>query len=126
MIKVVFVGDEPSPTNISHQIAFVGAKCFERLVGWIKYLQPDYYICLNSNTDDDMLGIESLVDAGFQVVALGNKASKRLQKYDIDHWKLPHPSGLNRKLNDEKAMALELLACYEWLIGIRHPISGAF
>lgn len=44
MIKVVFVGDEPSKTNVSPDIAFVGAKCFNTVVQWIKELNPDYYV----------------------------------------------------------------------------------
>jgi hypothetical protein len=41
------------------------------------------------------------------IVALGGFVSKTLQRAGIDHISLPHPSPLNRKLNDkeyEKAM----------------------
>lgn len=125
MTKVVFVGDEPSKTNIDPDIAFVGAKCFQRLTQWIKELNVDYYICLNSNTDNDMFKIERLVEDGFKVVALGNKASKRLEDLQIGHHKLPHPSGLNRQLNDDRYMALEIMHCYEYVHNIREKASGA-
>lgn len=125
MIKVVFVGDEPSRTNIDPDIPFVGAKCFQRLTEWIKELNVDYYICLNSNKDSDMVKIDRLVKEGFKVVALGCKASDRLVKSQINHHPMPHPSGLNRKLNDKHYMSLELMHCYEYVHNIREPVSGA-
>lgn len=114
-MKVVFVGDEPSKTNIDPDIAFVGAKCFDRLIDWIAILKPDYYICLNSNTDNDTFKIGRLAENNFKIVALGDKASKRLSDYDVEHFKLPHPSGLNRKLNDKTYVEAQLWACKQWL-----------
>lgn len=125
MVKVVFVGDEPSQTNIDPDIAFVGAKCFPRLVGWIKELDIDYYICLNSTTDSDIFKIERLVEDGFKVIALGKKASKRLVNNQIWHHPMPHPSGLNFKLNDPKYIALEIMHCYEYVHNIKEKASGA-
>lgn len=37
-----------------------------------------------------------------KIVALGNEASKILNYMGIEHLKMPHPSGLNRKLNDKQ------------------------
>lgn len=103
MIKIVFVGDEPSKTNANPGIAFVGAKSFKNLVKWIKLINPDYYICLNSNNDVSIRSIIELNSHGFKVVALGNKAFDRLISFIPlkDLFALPHPSGLNRKLNDK-------------------------
>ena len=98
MIKVVFVGDEPSPTNVDPSIAFVGAKSFNTLVEWIKFLEPDYYLCLNSNTEGCLDAIGKLYNNGFIVIALGKKAEERC----LCHFVLPHPSGRNRKLNDKE------------------------
>lgn len=118
MIKAVIVGDEPSPTNIHSDIAFVGAKCFERLVSWIKQLPIDYYICVNSVTESDFKKIDALTKAEFKVIALGSAVSRRLSALGIGHFMLPHPSGLNRKLNDPKFVALELFFCSTYLLGI--------
>lgn len=123
MANVVFVGDEPSKTNIDVDVAFVGAKCFQRLTEWINYLGPDYYICLNSHTIRDISKIGILELNGFKIVALGAKASKRLEDNGITHFKLSHPSGLNRKINDQKAIEHELDTCLVWLQD--HPVSGA-
>lgn len=125
MIKVVFVGDEPSKTNIDPDIAFVGASSFNRLVEWINYLKPDYYICLNSQTDGDMFKIDRLVEDGFKVVALGSKASERLLKNNHSHFRLPHPSGLNRQINDKKVIRAHLDACLEYLTDFPGHASGA-
>lgn len=118
MIKVVFVGDSPSNTNVHPEIAFIGAKCFNTLVEWIKQLPIDYYICFNSNDADLSLKLDALTNEGFKVIALGNKASDRLTGWKIGHYKLPHPSGLNRKLNDKRWVALELFFCCTYLVGI--------
>jgi len=114
MIKVVFVGDQPSKKNISSDIAFVGATCFYRLIRWIKYIEPDYYITLNSVLNSDLEKINVLSENGFKVVALGNNAHKNLQHCGIEHFTLPHPSGLNRKINDDNYVknVLELAKQY--------------
>lgn len=38
------------------------------------------------------------------VVALGNTASFALDYISVEHLQLPHPSGLNRKLNDKETV----------------------
>ena len=118
MIKVVFVGDEPSKTNVHPEIAFVGAKCFPTLVQWIKQLPIDYYICVNSVDTNVIPKIQALKDDGFKVIALGNKASYNLSNSRIEHFKLPHPSGLNRILNDKQKLAMEMLACNTYLLDL--------
>lgn len=50
-----------------------------------------------------------------RVVALGNFASKCLRKADVDHFKLPHPSGLNRLLNNPEFELLQLHNCKEYI-----------
>lgn len=113
MIKVAFIGDEPSKKNAHHDLAFIGAGCFKTVVEWIKDLNPDYYVCLNSSTSKDMDKIHVLAEQGFKLVALGEKASNRLGL--LPHFKLPHPSGLNRKLNDKRRLALDFLACQSYI-----------
>ncbi len=116
MIKVVFVGDTISKTNVHSEVAFVGSKCFTTLVKWIKVIKPDYYICINSDTWQDMGIIRELdVATDFIFIALGNKASNRLNKYGVEHYKLDHPSGLNRKINDSEYVTEMLNKCKEWI-----------
>jgi len=59
---------------------------------------------------ESMLTVDS---SGDVYVALGNNASRAL--YGIPHFKLPHPSPKNRKLNDKEFIASELQKCYSYL-----------
>lgn len=118
MIKVVFVGDAPSRSNLDKDIAFIGAKCFPTLVEWISRVSPTYYVCLNSNTKANMGKIYKLYKENFKVIALGNVASQRLEAKRISHFKLPHPSGLNRQTNDLVFIGKELNKAYDYVRGI--------
>lgn len=102
MIKVVFIGDKPSSKNLSEDIPFVGANCFERFVSFIKRINPDYYLALNSETERELQEIETLVEGGFKVVCMGKVAAIRLRDRSIPHMTLPHPSGRNLQVNDEQ------------------------
>jgi uracil-DNA glycosylase len=113
MIKVVFVGDEPSSMNLHPHVAFVGAKCFQ--TKWIKVVNPDYYICLNSCTATDLYTTNMLSKNGFSVIALGKNASERLTVNHIHHFTLPHPSGLNRKNNDKLVLWKALLDAHDYV-----------
>ena len=115
MIKVVFVGDEPSKLNISENIPFVGAKCFKTLVEWIKFILPDYYVCLNSKHPLFFQDIQDLANSGFKIIALGINASKVLKSYNLGHHKMDHPSGLNRKLNDKHYTAEMLIKAFRYV-----------
>ncbi len=101
MKKVVFVSNTASKLNIDTDIPFVGAKCFNTIVKWIKFLEVDYYVCFNSDKHYNLDVVRKLKQKGFKVIALGNYASKRLNCAEIEHLKIDHPSGLNRKLNNK-------------------------
>jgi uracil-DNA glycosylase len=115
MTKVLFVGDEPSKTNAHKDVAFVGAKCFSTLVSWIWILEPDYYVCINSSTPKDWDKILALKGEGFKIIALGKKAAEVLDELNVSHFQLPHPSGLNRKLNDKEYINRELKVAYDYI-----------
>ena len=50
-----------------------------------------------------------------KVIALGEFASQALTKSMVPHFKLPHPSGLNRKLNDKNLIDKELSYAYDYV-----------
>lgn len=50
-----------------------------------------------------------------KVIALGNFASDALDTASIPHFRLPHPSPLNRKLNDPTYEKNVLHECYNYL-----------
>jgi uracil-DNA glycosylase len=101
MIKIVFVGDKPSSKNVSKNIPFVGAACFTRLVNWINFIKPDFYLILNSNLDSEINQIKLLYDLDFKILSLGKESYNRLLKNQINSFLLPHPSPLNRQINNE-------------------------
>lgn len=93
MVKVVFIGDTPDKRTISNLFAFTGVPYFKKLVKWIQFIAPDYYVCCNAS-HDELLEVERLQEqAGFKVVALGQAASETLFEYGITHYQLPHPTG---------------------------------
>lgn len=50
-----------------------------------------------------------------KVIALGGFASRALNYLSVRHFMLPHPSPLNRKLNDPKFESAVLEKCYNYL-----------
>ncbi len=113
---VVFVGNRPSKLNKDPNVAFVGAKCYKRLLKWIDFLETENHKLINSHNTDCVLAIQYLnIFPHIKFVALGKAASVRLTRLDVKHYKLDHPSGLNRKLNDKHYELDMLKKCKEWL-----------
>ncbi len=103
-MRILFVGDTPSKNNIYKDIAFIGTPSHKNLLKWIEELGcGDNYIMRNSNSHGLLMQIHDFyVYGSYTVIALGEKASKRLKEYRVPHFKLPHPSPKNRKLNDKQ------------------------
>ena len=110
---IIFVGDKPSPRMKPGAIAFDGARCKPRLDAWTKLLKVGFHKRWNST--DPAVWFIWAQDDGDRFVALGNNAAKFLTKHGIPHFKLPHPSGLNRQINDKSFVAKKLLECKKWL-----------
>lgn len=115
---VLFVGDQPSKHNTSPDVAFVGTRSFYTLCGWIKELGLTVNDCRLINRTDKHIDIEAKLQQiyGFPIVALGNNAAKALRRLKAPFFPLPHPSGLNRKLNDKEWLAKQLSQCKLWLV----------
>lgn len=110
---ILFVGDKPSPRMAPTSRAFQGAACEDRVYKWInkilsrprvrEWAYPAFRICNSTDNDCIYYARESSC-----VIALGNNASKFLTSHNISHFKLPHPSGRNRQINDKTFIALQL------------------
>lgn len=117
---VIFVGDRPSKRT-DPNVPFKGAACEARLMEWIVYVIPEDFTkvqvkILNSESFIDATKI--LMDVGLynpKIIALGNKASERLNKMQVSHFKLPHPSGRNRQINDKAYIVNKLDECKKYL-----------
>jgi G:T/U-mismatch repair DNA glycosylase len=65
--------------------------------------------------DVDTNFVRSFTNGYNKVIALGGFASKALLRAGVEHYVLPHPSPLNRKLNDKEYEKQVIEECREWL-----------
>lgn len=65
--------------------------------------------------DVDIDFVKSFTTGYKRVIALGGFASRALARAGVDHYTLPHPSPLNRKLNDKEYEKQVIEECREWL-----------
>lgn len=61
---------------------------------------------------DKLINVDVMPD---KVIALGRTAEKALKMLGIEHFAMPHPSGLNRKLNDPVYVAEKLKGLSDYL-----------
>lgn len=133
-MKVLFIGQNPSKTNMDENVAFVGSRSYGTLVGWIKKLglKNGESIFVNASRKLGKVGVRDIDEHGMfeammnepdKIVCLGKYAEKAWNKMAhlygwtrINTFTLPHPSGLNRKLNDPKYVSSMLDKCKEYLL----------
>ena len=117
MNSVILVGINPSsgkPRKLS---------ALNRMDIWMEQLGHKHYcfsnvIPLPGEYRLDKVDYEyvaSLVNGHDKIIALGGFVSTVLKKLSIDHFVLPHPSPLNRKLNDKNYEKLCLEQCAQFL-----------
>ena len=116
---IYFIGDKPSKNNIDTEVAFVGTRSYKTLLDWIYRMNLSINkVCLY-NADDFVRLTDNnkiiTIHEHDQVVALGREASRALDKAIIPHLKIPHPSGLNRKLNDPQFVNKFLKECKDYV-----------
>lgn len=126
---IIFIGDKPSKQNKDPKTAFVGTKSYKRLLNWIYKLDlsiNEVMICNKSdiiNVTEDYFYVSTpqmdteLFKDVDKVVALGCNVSKFLSKLKIEHFKMDHPSGLNRKLNDKEYESNMIKKCKVFIHG---------
>jgi hypothetical protein len=68
-----------------------------------------------ASTDNIEWDVLELARPYHRVLALGNFASAALEQLSIPHFRLPHPSPLNRKLNDPQYEKAVIRECYNYL-----------
>jgi hypothetical protein len=92
-------------------MAFVGTKSYKKILEWVYKLDlmPIQVLMYNRHQ------VTSNFAQHAKIIALGTKASKHLESYHYAHFKFPHPSGRNRKLNDKTYEKRMLQECYKWI-----------
>ena len=102
--KPLILGINPSPT------AFRRNHSLHRLAYWMTALGYDTYCFSNiipyegkyTHKDVDIDFVRESIEGHDTILALGGFVSSVLKRMDIDHITMPHPSPLNRKLNDKQ------------------------
>lgn len=119
-MKILFVGSNPSSSAATQNAFCVSTKSGRILLNWLSMLSlsNDYlfYFCNvsdKSTPSNRPLSIKEIKDnlqelskkieqiKPDKIIALGVVSSKALTLLQLPHYKMPHPSGLNRKLNNK-------------------------
>lgn len=135
--NVLFIGDRPNPKkNLSMDVPFVGTKSYKTLLEWIYRMDVDinrvYILNAYDAQGKKSEGLKALLCASvlaqgwrssphYRVVCFGQSAADFVAEHNIkfstkiEIFKLPHPSGLNRELNDKKKLSEQLARCRAWI-----------
>jgi hypothetical protein len=116
-MKIIIMGINPSSKKITKGSAIY------RLREWIEYLNLPIHSFSNvmlypgqfKNSLVDYDSINRYIHGYDKVIALGNIPSVVLDKLSVKHFKLPHPSGLNRLLNDPQYQIEQLDLCRNYI-----------
>jgi uracil-DNA glycosylase len=119
---VLFIGDRPTKRNAHPDVAFVGTRSYKTLLDWIRRMQLDIskvYIINAYDINGDPSRLYGL-NRNWKKVALGHNATNRLVELapytePLEWFNLPHPSGLNRQVNDKETLAIKLEECKNFI-----------
>ena len=107
--------------NPSEKITTTG-RTFDRLNDWVERLGIEEYFFVNASANTGKIkqsdvDLDNLSRACYnaRVIALGNFASEALTKIGVEHFKLPHPSPLNRQINDKSYISDQLSKCKDYI-----------
>ena len=103
-MKPLILGINPSP------VAFRKNHSLYRLAEWMTFLGYDTYCFSNviphegkyTQRDVNYDFVRESTRGHDTIIALGGFVSSVLKRMNIDHITMPHPSPLNRNLNDKK------------------------
>lgn len=120
MKRLLVVGINPaSPGLVLHK------GTMKKLSDWLDHWQVNYCSFVNciqstgeyKRRDIDFDTLSCAVRGYDKIIALGSFPSWALLKINVDHYRAPHPSGLNRQLNDPKFVREFLDDCYNYIHG---------
>ena len=119
--KVIVVGINPS--NRHFEVVIYKNSTFDRLTKWIDFLNIKHFSFINcfnergeyTSSKIDYISLKNCINNSYKVLALGAFPSQALQKLNIEHFRLPHPSPRNRQLNDKLFELLILEECRGFL-----------
>lgn len=120
-MSVLIIGQNPGNNP---KAAVYKGHTFVRLNEWCDELSINRYSFANVVTtpgkvkmkDVDFDRLKNLVACHEKVLALGVFASNSLSVINKSHFRLPHPSPLNRQINDKEFIRAVLAECKKYLI----------
>lgn len=130
MKSILFIGPCPRTKNTDPNIPFAGTKSANVIMDWIYYMNLYQYNLMFINvsnrinskdfTVDEILTLHHItlphtIRLSYNIIAFGDQVSNVLKFDKIEHFKLPHPSGRNRQLNDQKFINNRLDLCKQYL-----------
>ena len=124
MTRVLIVGMNPSNTPENKKVC--KNSTFDRLNKWMTHLGIEHYSFINAvdkradqlyQGDVDQIQLQLAASSYKFVIALGGFAGEALKRARVKHYKLPHPSPLNRVLNDKQYEKDVLRDCGAWING---------
>lgn len=116
-LKVLLIGSNPSIKSSSDLAFFLDSKSGTTLQTWIKDIDAEFIYANVSDTKTEnnrsltrteiKTSLPNLLEkikkqTPDKIVTLGKTAHEALTLLQLSHLEMPHPSGLNRKLNDKK------------------------
>lgn len=122
---VLFIGDRPTKRNKHPDVAFVGTSSYKILLDWMRRMDIDVskvYMVNAYDIDGEPSKHLYGLNRNWKKVVLGDNAKNRLVELKLyveplEWFALPHPSGLNRKLNDKKKLTQLLAECKMFIYG---------
>ena len=114
----------PSKRPTAANGKLIRSSTFSKLESWMTSMNIQYFSFINTfDHPGDKLSIDdidhqrlfTLSEEYDKIIALGGFVSRVLDMNNIDHFKMPHPSPLNRLLNDKKFVNTMLNECKEYL-----------
>jgi hypothetical protein len=117
MKNVIVIGLNPTKLAVPRK-----GGAWHRFQEWLDYLGIDKVSFTNISPDPhwdkkqmDTTFLKESISEHAQVIAWGPSVSKYLTKMDVEHFVLPHPSPLNRQINDRDFINRKLDECKEYL-----------
>lgn len=116
--KVLVIGINPSDKKVVTKNSTL-----YRLENWMDHLGLGVFSFVNvipepgcyKKEDIDYDRLRKVCRGHNKILALGSFVSEALDKIEVPHYKLPHPSPLNRQLNDKQYEDMILVECGKYL-----------
>lgn len=119
-MKVLVIGMNPS---IKPTLKGKPNATFRKLEGWMDQLNVHHFSFCNTFDDPseaklskvDFQRLCTLIQDYDKIIALGGFVSESLNRINVTHFKMPHPSPLNRLLNDKTYEKRIVEQCKEYI-----------